>query len=164
MKHGHRRPVAGRRILTILAALAIAFALTATSAHAGDLERHTRRDAGIPAHAVTRVPAYDTFTQGTQFRPEGTHCFTSRTIRRVHVQGKLVRKGRLLQYCTDKYVDERRAARTFVRYLRFATLNAAETADRERQRLACIDAGGVFDFAGRYLCTLPDGTNGLPNG
>lgn len=150
-----------RRILTALATIVVVLAVTTSSAHAGELERKTRRDAGIPRSApyikgsVYHIP-------GGKLRPEGTHCFTAKTKRVTRILGQRVTRNRLIRYCTDQYVDERRAGRTHVRYLRYGRLNAAEAADRERKRLACIAAGGVFDFAGRFLCTLPDGTNGLP--
>lgn len=136
------------RILTVLTLVVASLLMSVGSANAGTLERQTRRSAGIPAAAVERVPEYDRFIRGTQFRPEGTHCYTSRTIKPVRVLGRVVQKNRLLQYCTDRYVDERRPARTFVRYLRAAQNNAAEQAEADRLVRLCESLGGTYDFPG----------------
>lgn len=151
------------RILTALGTIAVVLALTTSSAAAGPIERQTRRDAGIPRSAPY-VKGSGYFIPGTPLRPEGTRCFVARTTRPTRIQGQRVEPNRLIRYCTDQYIDERQAGLTFVRYLRKATLNPAEAADRERQRLECIANGGIFGYDLRYLCTLPNGANGLPNG
>lgn len=152
-----------RRILTAVAALIATFALTAGAAHAGPVERQTRRDAGIPKSVIyIKGSAYH--VPGTAFRPEGVSCFSAKTTRKsTRILGRNVPRNRVIRYCTDSYVDERRLAMTFVRYLRYSKATAAEIAEEKRLDIErarklqefidnCIAGGGKIIL---NICVTP---------